>query len=412
MPGGIARCMSVEDIQASLAWAQEQKVPLIVRSGGHNYAGYSTTEGLMIDVSQMKSFVASGRTLHLGAGVQNRDVYRELRPLNLAITHGRCLGVGVAGLVLGGGVGFNMRLHGLTCDQLVESSIVTADGQVLTLNESTNSDLFCACRGAAGGNFGIHTSFTFEAYPVSDLTMFNITWNTNLPEVYEATLLQMLSAPDELGIKITLTRAREGAPITLNLLGQLRGPQSQLESFLAPLRALANPSSETIRLVSYWDAQDLLSEAGDPEHYHERSRFADQPLSKAMQTRIFEMLSAWPGTSEGVGFKIFYGGGAVNRKSPSDTAYVHRNALMLCSVGLLWSDHDSVAKQVENFNWLDQFYNEISAVGQGAYQNFPDPALSNPLHAYYGTNLDRLRQVKRRYDPDNVFRYEQSIPPA
>jgi hypothetical protein len=144
LPGGIAQCTSAADVSTCLQWAQANHAPLVARSGGHSYGGYSTTTGLMIDVSLMNSVAVDEATglATLGGGARNRNVYAACRPLGRTVTHGRCYDVGVAGLVLGGGIGFNMRAHGLTCDQLVATEIVLADGRILTCSEDENADLF------------------------------------------------------------------------------------------------------------------------------------------------------------------------------------------------------------------------------------------------------------------------------
>jgi FAD/FMN-containing dehydrogenase len=157
-------------------WAKANGMPLAIRSGGHSYAGYSTTSGLLIDVSSMNEVGApdvEGR-VRMGGGARNANVYAGLRPANRSITHGRCEGVGVAGLVLGGGIGFSQRRRGLTCDQLVETEIVTAAGERLVCNEKENADLVWACRGGGGGNFGVNVSVTFQTFPVDVMTVFKL----------------------------------------------------------------------------------------------------------------------------------------------------------------------------------------------------------------------------------------------
>lgn len=143
-PEGIVRAASAEDVRTAILWARDNGVPLVARSGGHSYAGYSTTDGLIIDVSTMTGirYDAGSERAFVDAGARNMHVYAALGEVDRTVTHGRCLGVGVAGLVLGGGVGFNMRRIGLTCDQLVETDIVTADGEILKCNATENADLF------------------------------------------------------------------------------------------------------------------------------------------------------------------------------------------------------------------------------------------------------------------------------
>lgn len=164
IPQAVVRCMSEKDVVTTVKWARQNGIAITTRSGGHSYAGYSSTNELLLDVSGMTNITLNSSTglATLDGGVRNKHVYAALREPSIAITHGRCKAVGVGGLVLGGGIGFNMRAQGLTCDQLVETRMVTADGDIVVCNEKENKDLFWAIRGAGGGNFGIHTSFTFK----------------------------------------------------------------------------------------------------------------------------------------------------------------------------------------------------------------------------------------------------------
>jgi hypothetical protein len=307
-PAAVARCLSSRDVQTCILWAQSQGVPLVARSGGHSYAGYSLTTGLMIDVSLMNqiNFENSTGIARVGGGARNLDVYTALRAPSVSLTHGRCKAVGVAGLVLGGGIGFNMRARGLTCDQLVETEVVTAQGQILTCNAQQNSDLFWACRGGGGGNFGIHTSFTFQTFPVRTVTYFNLSWSSQQRAVFDALNQVLLSAPHELGCKVQLLQ-QPGQPLKVVLLGQLVGSPAQFQALLAPVSAIAAPTGP-IQELAYWDAQEFLSEAGDPEFSHERSRYAFQPLSAEAVDTIFHFLERWPGTSVGANWKYFLQG--------------------------------------------------------------------------------------------------------
>ncbi|HTZ56236.1 MAG TPA: FAD-dependent oxidoreductase, partial [Candidatus Acidoferrum sp.] len=185
LPQAIAMCSDARDVSASILFAREYGIPLVARSGGHSYAGYSTTPGLMIDLRSMNRVAFDEQTgiATLGGGARNANVYAAFRDRNVAITHGRCPSVGVAGLVLGGGIGFNMRAHGLTCDHLIATEIVTADGTIRTVRG--DDALFWACRGAGGGNFGINTSFAFQTYEVGPLTVFDLLWKRQPERVFE-----------------------------------------------------------------------------------------------------------------------------------------------------------------------------------------------------------------------------------
>lgn len=417
IPAAIARCASVADIQESLAFALSNGIPFVVRSGGHSYSGFSTTNGLMIDVSGMQSASydnATGRVV-LGPGAQNQTVYTNLRPLSRAVTHGRCLSVGVSGLVLGGGIGFNMRLHGLTIDQLVETEILLADGRLLRLNETENSDLFWACRGAGGGNFGIHTSFTFQTYEVSTVTFFKIDWTSDLDDLFPALMDIMVNAPREFGVKLNISATPQsgggGNLLTLEMLGQLRGTPQELAALFAPAYAVATPSAEDIQELPYWDAQDILSVEPSYSYSYERSHCADGPISAQGMAVILDNLRAWPGLDGSADWKIFLCGGAVADVAADATAYVHRQVFGISSVELEWEADVTLEELEPSLDWVDSFHEQMEAyTSDNSYQNFIDANQADYLTAYYGANLPRLVQVKAAYDPGNVFHYPQSIP--
>jgi len=157
LPQGIAKCISANDVAQAILWSQQNDIALITRSGGHSYAGFSTTHGLMIDMTLINQaqFAPSTGIVTIGGGIRNVDLYSALQSAEATITHCRCTGVGGARFLLGGRIGFNMRRYGLACDQVLSSELVTADGQILTLSATENPDLFWACQGGGGGNFGI-----------------------------------------------------------------------------------------------------------------------------------------------------------------------------------------------------------------------------------------------------------------
>ena len=417
VPAAIARCATLEDIAESLAWAKSNNVPFVARSGGHSYSGFSTTPGLMIDVSQMRDVAydeATGRVT-LGPGARNATVYDNLRRYSSSVTHGRCRNVGVGGLVLGGGAGFNMRLHGMTCDQLVETDILLADGRVLTLSETQNSDLFWAVRGAGGGNFGIHTSFTFQTFPVSTVTAFNLSWTANLSELMAAIMALLPNAPRELGIKVAIfvTRGANGERVLrFNLLGQLLGTPAELNALFAPLYAIGQPTAaSSVQVLPYWDAQEsFLGDEGLPTYAYERSHYMNAPLSQPGIDTVLANLRSWPGVHGAANWKVFVTGGAVADVPADATAYVHRAAFGLSAEDAEWEEEDaSVTAAV--LAWIDSFHAAMQPFTSSfSYQNFIDISQTDYLTAYYGSNLPRLVQVKAKYDPGNLFRYPQSIP--
>ncbi|HLO21913.1 MAG TPA: BBE domain-containing protein, partial [Methyloceanibacter sp.] len=202
-----------------------------------------------------------------------------------------------------------------------------------------------------------------------------------------------------------------GKEAKLHLLGQVVGAKEELVSLLAPLYRIATPSHEAISTLPYWESQAFLSEEGEPEYTHERSRYVYKPMPPEASATILDHLRRWPGTGEDADWKMFLAGGAVARVAPEATAFVHRKALMLTSIDLEWSEDDSAETIAANQAWLDAFHEAMRPFASGeSYQNFSDEAETGYLRAYYGANLERLVEIKRKYDPTNLFSFAQSIP--
>jgi FAD/FMN-containing dehydrogenase len=311
----------------------------------------------------------------------------------------------------GGGLGFNQRRFGLLCDQLVETEVVTAAGERLRCNAQENADLYWACRGGGGGNFGINTAFTFETLPVDWLTVYLLTWTANLDALVPAALDLLPTTPERLGCKLSVVNDDKG--FRMELLGQLEGSPDELRALLGPLYRLAAPSQETVSVVPYWDGQDFLSEDDTPDYSHERSRYVYAPMPGDGARKILDYLRRFPGTGGGTNWKMFLAGDAVTRLPPDATAFVHRGAQMCSSIELDWTPDDTVGTVAQAQAWLAEFHAAMAPyTSDESYQNFIDEAQNDYLRAYYGANLERLVAVKRRYDPQNVFRYPQSIPLA
>ena len=268
-PLAVVYCESAADVSHTILWARQSKVPIAARSGGHSYAGYSTTRGVVIDVSRLASITvnAAAGTVGIGAGARLMDVYRELAARGLTIPAGSCPSVGIAGLALGGGVGFAGRKLGLTCDNLRSFTMVTADGVVRPCNAQRNPDLFWACRGGGGGNFGVATRFTFTTHPVSTATIFRAGWSwSDAARVVDAWQRWAPNAPDELFSLLSL-EATDSGGTHVGSSGQFFGTSSQLQALLAPFFAAgATPVTLDLRTLPYLDA--MLLWAGCSEALH------------------------------------------------------------------------------------------------------------------------------------------------
>jgi FAD/FMN-containing dehydrogenase len=440
-PAGIVQCGSVADVRRSVAFVREHGLPIAARSGGHSYAGYSSGAGLLCDVGALAGVTvdAGAGTAVVGAGARLIDVYAALAPHGLAVPGGSCPTVGIAGLTLGGGQGVVGRKLGLTCDNLTSLQIVTAAGEVLTCGPDQHADLFWACRGGGGGNFGIVTSFTFEARPLTSLTLFSLHWAwPDAHAVVAAWQGWAPTAPDELWSNChLLSTADRGPGITpiVSTGGVYVGSASALSPLLQDLidAAGVQPTSSSVGTHSYLDA--MLIEAGcsgktvpqchlptqDPqgtlarEASKAKSDFFSRPLPGAgidAVLRAVEARQADPrmSTVAGAAFDAF--GGAINRVPASATAFVHRDALFLAQYNATWPEDASAGVVRANVDWLNGMYADVHGFADGfAYQNYIDPDLAGWERAYYGSNLPRLSRVKAAYDPDGVFRFAQAIPP-
>ena len=425
LPDAIALCHTPEDVAAAITWCNENRFPLIVQSAGHSYAGFSMRKGgLMINLLLMRSAKIAGDTVTVAGGMRNQDLYGLLEQSNSAITHGRCPTVGAAGFLLGGGIGFNMRAHGLACDQLVESQIVTADGQIRTIGPDASGidgDLYWACRGGGGGNFGVNTSFTLRTFPAEPVTIFELTWTAatrNSDKVALKLIPALENAPIELGLG---TRMSLGAPrpadrwhghnVVINLIGQLRGSPKQLDELVAPAYALAKPQQAMVwGDAPYWAAQKLLEETDPPLYFQERSTFVAKGQAEKAVAATFQRLLDWPGTSVSADLRFFQTGGKINETDAKATAFVHRNSEWIMDVGLNWGATDPRELVDRNRAWQDKFYDAIRPFSTGgAYQNFIDPSLTDWREAYYRDNLERLQDIKKQIDPGRLFNFPQAI---
>ncbi|MEV8441613.1 FAD-dependent oxidoreductase [Actinosynnema sp. NPDC051121] len=409
-------CQNEHDVQIAVQWCVVQGMPFRLRSGGHNYAGYSTTgDGVVICLGRSMRWVRQdGQRLHLGGGSTNSDVY-DARHLGLYFPGGRCPSVGVAGLTLGGGLGFNDRKWGLTCDRLVETRLVLADGTLVRATEDENADLFWACRGGAGGNFGVNTAFVFDAVPVGQLraTVFDLTFapEVGVPVVQELQHLLDTDHTRDLDVRIGFKHARNGEA-SVWVLGQRLGPEDTLRHLFRGLLDL-NPTRAFFEERRFWEAQDYLLDV--PEHrecYTSKSLVPDRWLDEDALTAITEWIRGWDsGTVAADGYvTLFAMGGASGEPGPHDTAYPHRGAKFVIDIGSRWAPGASAEEEDALLRRTRALHDTLRVrLGDAAYVNFPDPELTGWQHAYYGGNYERLVEVKGKYDPLDRFRYPQSI---
>jgi FAD/FMN-containing dehydrogenase len=431
-PAGVAYCGTPADVSACLSFARRFGLQARPRSGGHSYAGWSSvTGGLIIDVTPMSHFTVGSGTVAVGTGLDLMSFYNKLAAHGLAVPGGSCATVGIAGLALGGGVGVLSRQFGLTADHLTEVQIVTADGSVLTCNETTHSDLFWACRGGGGGNFGVATSFTFKTRALSHLVLFFLSWPwSQASRVVSAWQSWAPHAPGDLWANLHLGAAFGGTP-GVKVGGTCTGSTAKAAHLLQQLYALvgSSPSTSFLHTESFLDA--MLIEAGCsgltvPEcgtgpggqlgrvPSFAKSDIFTKPLSAAGIGALLggiERLGGIAGAAGGAGSIAFDAfGGAINKVPADATAFVHRNALFQAQYYTSWNSPGAAAGVARQHAWLRSSYADVHPHASGqAYQNYIDPDLTDWRQAYYGANYARLAQVKASYDPTGFFRFPQAI---
>jgi FAD/FMN-containing dehydrogenase len=439
-PAGIAYCASPRDVSTCLAFVRKFGLPVAARSGGHSYAGWSSTTGLMVDVTAMNSFqVGSGQTVRVGTGLHLIDLYNRLAAHGLAVPGGSCPTVGVAGLTLGGGVGVLARAYGLTSDALEAVQIVTADGAVRSCNASSNSDLFWACRGGGGGNFGIATAFTFRTHRLSRLVVFFLSWPwSQAAKVVAGWQSWAPYQPDDLWSNLHMSAAPHGPAPVIQVGGTYLGSVSACQALLRRLyqRVGSAPSGQPfVAERTYQQAMMLeagcanlsVSECHLPSQTpngklvrvpsYAKSDFFTRKIPaagiRALVTGI-ERMRGVRGAAGGVGaIALDAFGGALNRPGPSSTAFVHRNSLFLAQYSTSWNAGAAAGGVGRQHDWLRSFYGSMRPWASGqCYQNYVDPDLKNWRQAYYGANYARLAQIKKTYDPHQVFQFPQGITPG
>jgi FAD/FMN-containing dehydrogenase len=413
-PQAIAFCESIADVQKTVRWARKHKVHIVPRSGGHSYGGYSTTSGVIVDVSRMHavSLAASGRAA-AGAGAHLLGVYTALANRGRLIPGGTCPTVGIAGLTQGGGIGLSGRKFGLTCDHLLEATVVLADGTSLVVNAQHHPDLYWALRGGGGGNFGIVTRFVFRTNPATAVSTYSMEWPwSDAKQVVQAWQSFAPHAPDGLSSVLNLSAAAGSGTPNITSAGQFFGSEQTLRSLLAPLLNAGAPTRFATTTRTFLGAVHYWAGGGTGRStFAAKSSISSAPLSSAGIEALLHQIEDKRTSGTGSGIVLLDSwGGAINRVPRAATAFVHRNALFSMQYLAYW---DAGAAAAPNLAWLRRCFAALRPyVSTFAYQNYIDPELPNWANAYYGTNLPRLRQVKRKYDPHNVFHFRQSIRPA
>jgi hypothetical protein len=415
-PAVIIRPADANEVAGVVSVARETGLELAVRSGGHSGAGHSVSDGgIVLDVSEMKGLDidAEERTAWAGAGLTAAEFTTAAGAHGLAVGFGDAGTVGLGGITLGGGVGFLVRKHGLTIDSLLAAEVVTADGRILQVDEEHHPDLFWAIRGG-GGNFGVATRFRFRLHEVDTIVGGHL-WLPATAEVVASFIAAAEAAPEELSTIANVMPAPPMPQVPPEHHGRLviwaflvhAGGGKAGQRAVAPFRALAEPIADEIREMPY---PEMYPPEEGEEEYHPtavgRTMFVEK-IDRDVAATIMSHLEASDAEMRVAQLRML--GGAMARVPADATAFVHRASRIMVNIAALYEgEEDRVVRQ----SWVDGFAAALRQGDDGAYVNFlADEGQERVRQAYPGATWDRLTAVKARYDPTNLFRLNQNIPP-
>jgi FAD/FMN-containing dehydrogenase len=405
-PGLIVRCADKADVKRAIDFARAEDLLVAVRGGGHSWAGYSMCDGgLVIDLSGMKEFHldTQQRLVRAQPGLLGSELDAATQRVGLAMVLGGCGSVGIGGFTLGGGEGDLSGKFGLSCDNLLSADVVLADGRSVTASALENADLFWALRGG-GGNFGIVTSFLFRAYPLTQVLAGQLIYDVaQAPIVMRAYREYALSAPDTLSTGLTFTLLKDGPVFVIHAV--YAGDETSAAPVLRSLRKLAKPKVDTIAPVSYLAFK--TAKAGPPPGFPSTVRTAFLPmLREEVIDAISEVGARIPPAAE---LGMFHLHGKVSRVPLSDTAFPLRQPGFDCFAAAAWLEP---AQRDAIYNWVQSFWDVVRPHARGAYTNMLNDEESDRVKEAYGRQYARLAMLKRRFDPDNLFRMNPNIRPS
>jgi FAD/FMN-containing dehydrogenase len=419
-PALIARCAGVADAIAAVKFCRKHGLPIAVRSGGHSFPGLSVADdAFVIDLGLMKGVRVDPetRTARVQAGVLLGELDRETQAFGLAAPAGIVTHTGVAGLTLGGGIGWIMRKHGLSIDRLRRVDLVTAEGELLKASADENEDLFWGVRGG-GGNFGIVTEFEFDLVPLGPMVLAGpILWAMeDAPEVLRFYRDWVADAPDEL-MTIIIHRKAPPLPFVPDELHGKRivmviccwaGDVEQGEKVVRPLKEFGNPIADACTAMPFVALQEMFDPSFVPGRwYYIRSCDVPALTDEVIDTTVEHSLRI---SSPLTAFPIWQMGGAVARVGEDETAFNGRNAGFTYNIAASTATAEGFDEERE---WVRNFWSALEPHFTGVYVNFlMEEGEARVRQAYGPDKYARLQALKRKYDPENVFRLNQNVPPA
>jgi FAD binding domain/Berberine and berberine like len=409
-PLAVIRAVEASDVVGCISFARRHDLRLSVRGGGHSVAGNAVREGaIMLDLSGMKALRVDPetQTVRAGPGLTLGEFDRATQAFGLATTLGVVSTTGIAGLTLGGGLGWLNGRYGLACDNLISAEVATADGQLLRASAQENQDLFWGIRGG-GGNFGVVTCFEYQLHPVDLVLAGGLSYPLDMaPRVLRYYDDFVKAAPDELSTVASLGLTPDGEP-TVSIVVCYCGPIDEGEQVLRPLRTFQSPVDDGIHPMPYTVLQSIRDE-GFPSgrlHYWKSGWLRDL-TDGAIQT-LMQFLPRMPSSASGIGLQQLHG--AASRVAPSATAFPHRAEQYDFLIGSQWADATDSHRNVQ---WTRALFEAMQPhLEESVYVNNLGDEGPRRVQAAYGENYPRLAAMKRTYDPDNLFRANQNIDPC
>lgn len=412
-PYSILYCTDINDVIFVLKFALKNGYKFRIRGCGHNYEGYSIEDkALIIDLSRLNNIEVdyANNSVKIGAGVNNHALYNYLGQKGYPFPGGTCPTVGVIGYALGGGWGLSCRLFGLGADNLLEVELVNYKGELITANSKCNSDLFWALRGAGGGNFGIVTSATFRLPPkLNKVTLFKINY-PNTSSIKQAKIMDIfqnlyLNLDRRVNMRCSFYNSKDEG-LASSIIGLFYGTKSELKTILAPLLSIPNAISR----LKYMDFLDAILEVEkiypENEMFKSTGVFSNRLYSKDELLNLAESIKRRPLGSVFTAITFYGLGGAVSDIEKDQTAFYYRNSNYIIGIQSVWESpiYDEV-----NRAWIAYKLPYLESITNGFYINFPYYFLKDYEKEYYGNNICNLRIIKRKYDPFNIFKFQQSI---
>ncbi|MFC4778691.1 FAD-binding oxidoreductase [Paenibacillus sp. GCM10023252] len=403
-----------QDVSNAIKWARENKVPIRPRSGRHSLEVNlsQVNGGLVIDTTKLNQIKLNKKagTVVVGTGNRVGRIANTLAKQGFIAPFGDSPTVGIGGITPGGGIGPLQRSIGLISDNLLALEMVDAKGKVIRANSKCNSDLLWATRGGGGGNFGVYTKYKFKVHPApAKATVYRITWPwAQFEEVLKAWQRWAPFVNNKLGSELSIGPKKGG---NVSMEGLFLGSKTEALRLLKPVTSVGTPTSSIIRLLPYTEAVKFLLPPDPILTQRESNQFSSGFGRKPFTNKAIKAMRQFLENVEGqfAGFFFLNWGGAVSRKSPRSTAFYWRDAQFYVEWNSSWLKPSAAPR---NIAIVRQTRRKLQPYIVGSYINVPDQGIKNSGPVYYGANFPRLRRVKAKYDPKNIFNNPQSIPPA